>query len=300
MQTQPLVEDLLRRCTFPVAGTPIDCAVSGGADSSALLILAVQAGCSVTAHHVDHGLRPGSEAEADVVAELAATFGTGFVAHTATIEAGPNLEARARAARFAVLPDQVATGHTLDDRAETVLINLLRGAARTGLSPLRASTRHPIVGIRRKEAVAVCQALGVHVVTDPTNTSPAFLRNRVRHEVLPLLDQVSNRDVAALLDRQAAVLGEEDVFLDALAADLDATDAKALANAPRVLARRAIRSFITQAWPHDYPPGADSVERVLAVANGTATSCELEGGHRVHRTNQKMRLVPASATVGDS
>jgi len=86
----------------------------------------------VTAHHVDHGLRNGSADEATIVEALADRCGAGFVAHTATIEPGANLEARARAARFSLLPAAVATGHTLDDRAETVLINLLRGAAATG------------------------------------------------------------------------------------------------------------------------------------------------------------------------
>ena len=76
--TAPLVEDLLHRCSFPPPGSPVTCAVSGGADSLALLALAVAAGCRATAVHVDHGLRPGSETEADVVADVAARIGAGF------------------------------------------------------------------------------------------------------------------------------------------------------------------------------------------------------------------------------
>ena len=304
MQPDPhpseLVARLLERTTLPPAGSPIDCAVSGGADSSALLILACAAGCDVIAHHVDHGLRPDSGAEADIVRTLATQQGARFVGHSVSVDAGPNLEARARQARFSVLPRSVATGHTLDDRAETVLINLIRGAARTGLSPLRPSLRHPIVALRRAETVALCEAFGVPYVRDPSNQDPAFVRNRVRHEVLPLLDEISNRDVSLLLDRQASVLGEEDAFLDELASQLDATDAKALAAAPAVLARRAIRRFITESWPHDHPPGTDSIERVLAVAQGDAVSCEIEGGHRVYRSHQKMRLEPSSGTVNRS
>ena len=110
-------------------------------------------------------------------------------------------------ARFGCLPDRVATGHTLDDRAETMLINLLRGAARTGLSPLSDPERHPIVALRRSETQALCDSLDVAVVVDPSNDDPAFVRNRVRHEVLPLLNDVSRRDVAVVLDRQADVLG---------------------------------------------------------------------------------------------
>jgi tRNA(Ile)-lysidine synthase len=250
----------------------------------------VAAGCKVTAHHVDHGLRDGSAAESEVVRELASRFGTGFESHRADLKPGPNFEARARHARFALLPEQIATGHTLDDRAETMLINLMRGAARTGLSPMRDQRRHPIVALRRAETEKLCEFLDVSVVHDLTNHDPAFVRNRVRHELLPLLNDISRRDVAPLLDRQADLLGAEDIFLDHAAAEIDPTDAKAVAAAPPVLARRALRAFISREWSHDHPPAVDSVERALEVARGLAKSCEIEGGHRIHRTNQKLRL----------
>jgi len=256
-----------------------------------LLILAVAAGCEVTAHHVDHGLRDGSGAEGEMVSQLAERLGASFVQHRADVSAGANLEARARQARFALLPADVATGHTLDDRAETVLINLLRGAGRTGMSPLRPSLRHPIIGLRRSQTVAVCELLDVTVVEDPSNTDPSFLRNRVRHELLPLMNDLSSRDVAALIDKQADVFADEDALLDALASEIDPTDAKAVAAAPVALARRALRAFITDTWDRGYAPGADAIERVLAVARGDATSCEIEGGFRVLRTQQKLRLV---------
>ena len=127
-----LADDLLARCTFPPDLGPVSCAVSGGADSLALLVLARHAGLEATAVHVDHGLRPGSAAEADVVAAAAQRLGAGFRAVQAAVEPGPNLEARARAARYAVLPSDVLTGHTADDQAETVLLNLLRGSGSTG------------------------------------------------------------------------------------------------------------------------------------------------------------------------
>src|SRR5207253_2660584 len=87
---------LLTRCTFPAADTDVTCAVSGGADSLALLVLACAAGCRVTAVHVDHGLRPEAGDEAGVVAAAAAGLGAGFRAERAPVEPGPNLEARAR------------------------------------------------------------------------------------------------------------------------------------------------------------------------------------------------------------
>src|ERR1700722_11281479 len=104
------VGELLPRCDFPEPGSALHCAVSGGADSLALLVLAAAAGCVVTAVHVDHGLRESSAAEADIVAGAAALVGANFVAEKVTVAPGPNLEARARAARFAVLPAGVATG----------------------------------------------------------------------------------------------------------------------------------------------------------------------------------------------
>src|SRR5437588_12358639 len=81
----PVISSLLPRTTFPPAGREVTCAVSGGADSLALLVLAVAAGCDVTAVHVDHGLRPGSTAEADVVRDAAARYGARFRAERVTV-----------------------------------------------------------------------------------------------------------------------------------------------------------------------------------------------------------------------
>src|SRR5258708_31967360 len=121
------VEPLLARCRFPFPGTAATCAVSGGADSLALLVLACAAGCAVTAVHVDHGLRPGSAREAEYVGEVAARFGAGFESTAVLVPSGPNVEARARAARYRALPVVVLTAHTADHPAETALLNLLRG-----------------------------------------------------------------------------------------------------------------------------------------------------------------------------
>ncbi|MBI2710824.1 MAG: tRNA lysidine(34) synthetase TilS [Actinobacteria bacterium] len=282
---------LLPRCAFPPAGSAVTCAVSGGADSLALLVLGVTAGLDVTAVHVDHGLRAGSAAEADVVAGAAARFGVGFRSVRVRVAPGPNLEARARAARYDALPADVLTGHTLDDRAETVLLNLLRGAGLDGMSALRPDARHPIAGLRRAETRSLCVALGLRPVEDPSNRDPAHLRNRVRHEVLPLLDEVAGRDVALVLARQADLLGDDADLLAGLAAAVDPTDAAGLAEAPRALARRAVRAWL-RSRPGGQPPAAATVERVLAVARGEATGTDVGAGWSVRRRRQRLRLEP--------
>ena len=182
----PSVDDLLPRCTFPPRGTPLACAVSGGADSLALLVLAAAAGCAVTAHHVDHGLRPGSAPRPAWSPAAAARSGPASRPARVSVAPGPNLEARARAARFAVLPAGVATGHTMDDQAETILLNLLRGAGADGLAGMAPGPRHPLLGLRRAETHAAVPRRGLTPVRDASNDDPAFVRNRVRHELLPL------------------------------------------------------------------------------------------------------------------
>lgn len=282
--------DLLGRCTFPPPGSPATCAVSGGADSLALLVLAVEAGCDVTVVHVDHGLRDGSHLEASIVAEAAGRFGAAFRAEQVRVEPGPNLEARARLARYAVLPPDVLTGHTADDQAETVVLNLLRGAGPAGLAGMR-SARHPLLALRRSETEHLCASLGLTPIDDPSNRSAVFRRNRVRHELLPLADDIAARDTRAVLARTAALVREDDEYLDALASSIDPTNAIALTSAPHPLARRAVRRMLI-AHLGGYPPDLDAVERVLAVARGDALACEIAGGVRVRRSSQRLIVEP--------
>jgi tRNA(Ile)-lysidine synthase len=291
---EDLLDRLAARCDFPPPGHAVTCAVSGGADSLALLALAAHAGCRVTAVHVDHGLRPGSAAEAEVVRRAAERFGAAFRAESVRVAPGPNLEARARAARYAVLPPDVLTGHTADDQAETVLLNLLRGAGLDGLAGMDPA-RRPLRRLRRRETRALCAALGLSPVADDTNVDPAFRRNRVRHELIPLLDDIAGRDVVPVIARQADLLRDDAALLDELAAELDPRDARALAAAPPALARRAVRRWLREAGPggeERHPPDAAATERVLSVARGEAVACEVAGGWRVARSRGRLRLEP--------
>jgi len=283
----------LARCSFPPPGTTVTCAVSGGADSLALLVLAVRAGLEVTAVHVDHGLRPGSDAEAAVVAGACEALGARFRPERVVVGPGSNLEARARASRYEVLPPDVLTGHTADDQAETVLLNLLRGSGVEGLAGMRRDARRPLLDLRRADTEAVCAAVGLEPVRDPSNDDPVHRRNRVRHEVLPLLDDVAGRDLVPVLARQADLLAEVAEHLAAAADELDPTDARALAAAPPALARVAVRRWLIAAGVGDgRPPDAAAVVRVLAVAAGGRAATELAGGWRVARTANRLRVEP--------
>ena len=268
-------------------------AVSGGADSLALLALSVAAGLRAEAVHVDHALRPGSAGEADVVADAARRLGAGFRSVRAPVEPGPNVEARARAARWSALPPGAMTGHTLDDQAETVLLNLLRGAGADGVAAMRPGPSKPLLALRRAETAGLCAELGLHPVVDPTNADQSLRRNAVRAQVLPLLDEVAGRDVAPLLARTAALAADDADLLTALAAGLDPTDAAALATAPPPLARRAVRAWLTRPGS-SYPPDAATVERVLAVARGEVRATEVGEGRRIARTAGRLRLEPSA------
>jgi len=286
LQHHELVQELLSRTHFPsvtVMPHGVACAVSGGADSVSLLILAVAKGHRVTAYHVDHGLRTGSENEFSLVENVCQSFGATAVSLRADLADGPNLEARARQARFALLPPDVLTGHTADDQAETVLINLMRGAGTEGLSGMRYTHSKPILHLRRHETEALCAAFEIDLVEDSSNSDPRFQRNRVRHELLPLLNSIAQRDVAQLIARESQLIGDDEKDL---ASVIDVFDAPALAAAPLPLARRAIRMWLA----NPYPPDAATVERVLEVARGIHPGCEIGGGKQVRRSNQRLRL----------
>lgn len=288
---------LLSRCSFPApADGPVTLAVSGGADSLALLVLARGAGLVGTVVHVDHGLRPGSDREAAAVAEAAARYGFGFSPVHVVLEDGPDLEARARRARYGVLPPGVLTGHTMDDQAETVLLNLLRGAALDGLSAMRPgprrggpAVRRPLLALRRADTERVCREAGLVPLADPSNADPRFRRNQVRSELLPLLERIAARDVVPVLARQAALAAEDVELLEGLASDLDPQDVAALRAAPPALARRALRAWLRSGAGH-HPPSSAEMARVMEVVEGRRRACQLSGGRRVSRRAGRLSL----------
>jgi len=251
----------------------------------AMLVLACHTGRPVTAFHVDHGLRPGSDAEVDLVRAVADRFGANVESVRVDLDDGPNLEARAREARLSVLPPDVLFGHTADDRAETVLLALLRGSGLDGVSSMGSTTR-PILALRRTDTHALCASLQLVVVDDYHNYENRFRRVRVRHELMPLLNDIAERDVVVLLDRFADVAGEDARLLDELASRIDPADCRQLKAAPLPIARRALRSWLRTEIPLDQ----NATERALAVALGSMLATELPGKRRLTRSGQRLRL----------
>ncbi len=186
------------------------------------------------------------------------------------------------------------TGHTADDQAETVLIRLLRGSGSNGLAAIEPGHRHPILALRRRETEALCRSLGIEPVRDASNDRLDVWRNRVRAEMLPLAASIAGRDPVPILTRTADLLRDDSVFLDRLATAIDPTDARELADAPPVLARRALRRWLAE---QGYPPDVAAIDRVMAVAAGDAIACELSGGRRVERSAQRLRIVEPSDEI---
>ena len=287
----------LARCTFPASGR-VDCAVSGGPDSIALLVLARAAMLEVTAWHVDHGLRPDSAADAVVVEHACNLVGASFRSESVSVAPGPNLEARARAARYAVLPADVATGHTADDQAETVLLALLRGAGIDGLAAMRPGPRRPILALRRSETAEICRTIGITPVVDPTNSDLSLRRNRIRHELLPLANEIAVRDIVPVIARSAQVLRADAELLDHLSTGVDPTDVAALRGAPPPLAYRALRRWLAAA-AGGYPPDSAAIARVMEVVHDRARACEVTGVGRVARTAGRLRIEAPPATAAE-
>ena len=247
------------------------------------------AGVEVEIWHVDHGLRADAD-DAEVVGELADGLGVPFVLAPLEIEPGPDLEARAREARYAALPADVCVAHTADDRAETVLLNLLRGAGPAGAAAPLDRVRRPILSLRRHETRTVCEAAGIDTVDDPMNHDEAFRRVAVRERLLPLLADVAGRDPVPLLVRHADLVGDMLSVVRELAAVVDPTDAADVRGAPRAVASEAIRDWLAVETGSALPVDAASVERVLAVARLDAVATEVTGGHRVARTGGVLRV----------
>ena len=273
-------------------------AVSGGPDSIALLHGAVRLVASgqrawrLSVAHLDHGLRPDSADDADFVRAastmlgLPAEVGRTDVAALARDE-GRSIEEAGRDARYRFLEEVapagalIATAHTLDDVAETVLINLLRGSGLGGMAGIparRGRVVRPLLDERRDELRGLLDAAGIAYRVDPSNADPAYLRNRIRAELLPVLESIRPGAVERI-GRFSRLAAGDDVLLDELAADELArrTDANGSIDwrspPPAALGRRVLRLAIG-----DPAPSAERIEALRTSAEGDRGGIVIELG----------------------
>jgi len=237
-------------------------ALSGGPDSLALTAVAAHLR-PTTALIVDHRLQPGSAAVAETARAQAVALGC-VDAQVLCVNTGDQLgpkggpEAAARTARYAALgahrDGPVLLAHTLDDQAETVLLGLGRGSGARSIAGMRPHDPpwcRPLLGVRRAVTHAACQQLGLDAWHDPHNTDRRFIRNRLRLEVLPLLEDVLGGGVAEALARTATALREDTELIDSLAAQAlpevtagRGLQTRSLAALPDPVRRRVIRGWL--------------------------------------------------------
>jgi len=286
-----------RRAGLLPPGAPVLAMVSGGPDSTCLLhVLAAIHDGPVAALAVDHGLRPGSAAEARSALDGARALGLATHLATPALERGPGLQERARAARLEAAHRaaadhgyaRVATGHTASDQAETVLFRLARGTGRDGalgMAPRRGDLVRPLLCVTAAETRAWCAGRGLAVARDPSNDDPAFARTRVRHGLLPALAAVhpgAEANVAAFAER----LRDEAALLEPLVdAAWDRTrrgaglDARALAAEPPAMRRLLLRRLAAEAGLPPAASAAAPLARALALLDGPPGAvADLAGG----------------------
>lgn len=300
-------------------GTGVLCALSGGADSMYLLCRLLEGrekyGWTVQAAHLNHGLRPTAQRDEDFVRDwcrrqkVPLSVGRADAAAFAARE-GLSIEEGARTLRYAFLEGAaereglalIATGHHAGDNAETVLMNLIRGCGLHGLTGIperRGNLVRPMLDVTRREIEAYLEEHGVPHVEDETNADPAYTRNRVRLELLPLLEELNPR-AAEHICAAAARLREDEEELSRQGSRISgkglevpgglAVNVDDLRQAPRPIALRACGQLLEQAGL-----GGEAVHRegMLALALGEDPSAALDvPGGRVQRQYGLLALSP--------
>ena len=272
----------IRRYEMVSPGDTVICAVSGGADSMALLwgmfLLKEKLGFRLEAAHFNHQLRG---AESDNDAEFVRKFcdfhdiplhlGSGNV-----VSGAKGLEAAAREARYAFLRSlkgTIATAHTADDNAETVLLHLLRGSGLRGLggiTPKSDRLIRPMLDVTRAEVEEFLNENYIRHIEDSSNHGDAYLRNRLRHHVMPLLRR-ENPSIATGLSAAAQRIRADAQLLDDLASALDPSDVAALRDAPGPLRRRALERLLREnGFPEPSASHLEQAESVVFSANPSA------------------------------
>lgn len=271
-------------------------ALSGGADSAALALLCARAGVEVTAVHVDHQL-PASPMMEKAAVQVAEVLDLAMTTIRVEVGSGPSLEELARDARYRALESvegAVLTGHTRDDSAETMLINLIRGTGGAGLAGIPyhrpPNVYRPILGLGRGETREMAALAGLPFVDDPMNQDMSLTRNRVRLHLLPTMREI-NPAVDSALARAAAFLRRDNEFLDELADRHQVAElpVSLLSTLPRPVADRVVLRFLEC---NGVGAGAGRVDRVWSVATGESPRQDLSGGRSVVRRGAMLVVEP--------
>ncbi|HSJ27488.1 MAG TPA: tRNA lysidine(34) synthetase TilS [Acidimicrobiia bacterium] len=292
-----------------VPAGPVTVALSGGADSAALLWLLVDRGVDVEAVHVFHGL-PASSLMSTAAGQVAAACGVRM--RMVVVEPGGTGEHHLREARLRALldasdPRPVLLAHTGDDQAETVLMRVLRGSGPAGIGGIKVSRGrvwHPMLEITRDEARELAVAAGLPFRDDPANADPGVLRNRLRHDVLPVVEAALGRSPRDALTRLAATADEESGVLERLAdhVRLEVADGSvrlplgAVRAVDPAIARRVVRRAVMAVTGSGYPPDRSAIARILQVVWGEVNAAEVGGGVRVVRHGPHLLLSRAGET----
>lgn len=300
------LKEQLRQQTKP--GDDVVCAVSGGADSMALLwglyLLKEDLDISLSAAHFNHRLR-GAESDADqeFVREFCQRFDIPLHIGSGDVKAGKKgLEAAAREARYAflhTLPGKIATAHTADDNAETVLMHLVRGTGLKGLggiAPVNGRLIRPMLNITRQQVEAFLAEYHIAHIEDSSNATDDFLRNRIRHSVMPLL-QAENPRLAENMSKMAQRLREDEQALAQLAdyADLPSvTQLKQLSGAVR---SRMLERFLKENGVREPEAQHIALAESLVFSPKPSAWAEFPGGVRVGRNYDRLEILSQDAPL---
>ena len=299
------LQSLIREYDMISSGDTVICAVSGGADSMALLwsmyLLREKLGIDLQAAHFNHGLR-GRESDRDeaFVRDFCQGFQIPLHVGSAPVTAGKKgLEAAAREARygfFATLPGKIATAHTADDNAETVLMHLVRGTGLKGLggiTPVRGALIRPMLNVTRREVLAFLESYSVGYITDSSNETDDFLRNRLRHQVMPVLCRENPR-LAENLSAMAQDLRRDSDALESLAKQ-QPMSVSALQQQPLPIRNRAIARFLEENGVKEPERAHIDLARQLLEADNPSARGDFPGGVTVTRNYDTLQVLPRQA-----
>lgn len=296
------LEAFLRQYQMIARGDHIICAVSGGADSMALLfamyLLKEKLGIDLSAAHFNHHLR-GQESDRDEQFVKNFCDGYGIPLHLGSGEIVPGnkgLEAAARDARYAFLcslPGTIATAHTADDNAETVLMHLVRGTGLKGLgaiAPINGRVIRPMLGITRAEVEAFLEEYHEEHITDSSNDTDAFLRNRLRHHVMPLLTK-ENPKLAENLSAMALRLRQDEEALSQLAESGDILSVTALRAQPPAIRVRSLEQFLKKCGVRELEAQHIELAQALVFSDNPSARGSFPGGITVSRNYDTLEVL---------